>query len=1029
MLFAAQRATEPREKLRNDSDTMRIMTPTNPTTPQPPNRRRWLTAIFAAFAGFAIVAAAGLRGQSPAPSPAPALDSAELQPTPDGRPLRIDAGAAGLWQMLLRLHTRASMLMITAHPDDEDGGMLAYESRGQGARTMLMTLNRGEGGQNAMADDYYDALGLERTQELLAADRYYGVEQFWSSVVDFGFSKTLEETFMQWGHDRVLADAVRVVRLTRPLVVTSVFVGGPSDGHGHHAVSGEMAQEVFSAAGDPKMFPEQIAAGLRPWSPLKMYARVPTFSVSDKGMLDSATGKYLPVRFYDFIAKKWIEGIPPTNVAIPEGNYDPILGATYSQTAREGWSFQKSQNGGGNISYAAPGSSPYHRFGSRVAAKAAEQSFFDGVDVSLAGIADLASGQPNGFLKEGLARINMQVDRAQRDFAAAHPEKTAPALAEGLKETNALAAQVASSSLSAQSKYDVLHELALKQQQFQRALFLALGVTIESTVAPRREPARGGNNLNAGPAESFANAVPGQTFNVRVHLNNPGAAPLAIHRLWLETPDTETWTVTPEAPVPASIAAGAALDQRFEVKIPDTASPTRPYFERPNDEQAYYNLTNSRYRNLSFTPYPVSAWIEFTVDGVEAKSGQVVQTARNETGPGMVLSPLTVTPAVSVHISPAAGITPLSEKSFALSALIHTEAEAGAKGTARLELPDGWRSEPAAAPFALERAGEEQSISFQVFPGALAEKSYSITAVAESGGRQYRQGFSTVGYTGLRSSHLFQPATYRTSGVDVQISQGLHVGYVTGTGDDVPESLKTLGVHVDFLSPQDIARGDLSKFDVILLGVRAYAARPELASNNRRMLDYVQNGGVLVVQYNGPQYDHNFGPYPYSVPNDAERVVDERSPVQFVDPQDPVLNFPNRITTADFSNWVEERGHNFMKSWDPHYRAPIETHDPEQDPQRGGLVYAPYGRGVYVYEAFALYRQLPDGVPGAYRLFANLLSLPRNPAFKQAAQQPHNSGPDNNRAPQKNRRKRCRLRRFLFLRIYFLSVQRCGDAA
>src|ERR1700686_1584025 len=222
----------------------------------------------------------------------------------DVRPIQIDRGGAGLWQTLLKLHTRASLLMVVAHPDDEDSGMLALETRGQGARAMMLTLNRGEGGQNVMSDDFGDALGLVRTQELLSADRYSGVQQFFSSVVDFGFSKTREEALILWDHDRVLADAVRVVRATRPLVVTSVFVGGPTDGHGHHQVAGQIAQEVFAAAGHPSMFPDQIRDGLRPWSPLKMYARVPSAAISPKGIRDSATGKYSPAGFYDYIRKQ-----------------------------------------------------------------------------------------------------------------------------------------------------------------------------------------------------------------------------------------------------------------------------------------------------------------------------------------------------------------------------------------------------------------------------------------------------------------------------------------------------------------------------------------------------------------------------------------------------------------------------------------------------------------------------------------------------------------------------------------------------
>ena len=238
---------------------------------------------------------------------------------------------------------------------------------------------------------------------------------------------------------------------------------------------------------------------------------------------------------------------------------------------------------------------------------------------------------------------------------------------------------------------------------------------------------------------------------------------------------------------------------------------------------------------------------------------------------------------------------------------------------------------------------------------------------------------------GLRPYNLYMPATYRTSGVDCKIAPGLRVGYVTGTGDAVPQSLASIGVKSDFLSPEDLAQGDLQKYDVIVLGVRAYAARPELATHNQRLLDYVKNGGVVIVQYNTaairPQLS---GLTPTACRMTAERVVDETRPLQFLDPKSPVLTWPNQDRASRISaGWVEERGHGFLTSWDEHYEAPIETHDPDQDPQKGGLVYAPYGRGVYVYVAFALYRQLPDGVPGAYRLFANLLSLPRNPGMKQ----------------------------------------------
>ena len=927
--------------------------------------RAWLTAAMAAAVLLAALASGPARGQSPAPT------VAAIQATPDARPLEIDRGASGLWQSLRKLQTRGSVLMIVAHPDDEDSGMLSYESRGRGARAMMLTLTRGEGGQNVMSDDFEEALGLVRTEELLSADRYSDVQQFFTSVVDFGFARTREEALTKWGHDRVLADAVRVIRMTRPLVVTSVFVGGPTDGHGHHGVAGQMAQEVFQAAGDPNVFPEQIRAGLRPWAPAKMYAR--------------AQMRGADTRIYSYIEKEWLEAPLSVQVLVPEGNYDAVLGASYLQVAREGLALQKSQNGGGRIPLSGPVFVPYHRFASRVAAAEKEQSFFDGVDVSLAGIADLAPGQENGFLKEGLSGIQATVERAVSEFSFAQPERIVPLLAQGLKETNALAARVSSSGLSEQAKYDVLYELRIKQDQFQRAVVQSLGLSIEALVAPKGEPPRGGF-FSGGPAESFAYAVPGQNFAVTIHLNNPTAAALEIKRVWLETPADENWVVAPESPAPARLAPGEALDQRFRVRVPENAAATRPYFTRPNAGQPYYGITDPRYQNLPLAPYPVTAWAEIICDGAEVRTGQVVQTARQETGPGMVLNPLTVTPAVSVRISPQAGITPLGSKSFSLAALVHTEAEDGAKGTVRLELPSGWRADPPVASFAIGQAGQEESIRFQVFPDRLEQKPYTITAVAESGGQPYREGFVTVGYPTLRPYNLYMPAAYRTSGVDAQMASGLRIAYVMGTGDAVPESLTKLGVQAEFLSPQDVAQGDLQKYNVILLGIRAYDARPELATHSNRLLEFVRNGGVVVVQYH---YGPSYGPYPYSLPatpgSDTERVVDEAAPMNFLDAQSPVLTWPNKISQDDFSGWVAGRGNGFLTYWDPRYQAPLETHDPGQAPQRGGLVYARHGRGVYVYTALALYRQLPEGVPGAYRLFANFLSLPRNPALQLPA--------------------------------------------
>ena len=938
---------------------------------------KWLI-ILGVGALLAATAAAAL-AQSP-------RQVSQTTPRVSARPLPVDRGAAALWQTLKKLQTRASLLMITAHPDDEDGGMLDRESRGQGARVALLTLNRGEGGANVMSSDYWDALGLVRTEELLHADRYYGVQQYWTRVTDYGFSKTREEALQKWGHERVLYDAVRVVRMVRPLVVTSVFIGGTTDGHGNHQVAGELAQEVFNAAGNPNVFPDQIKDGLRPWSPLKTYGRVPIFledgHISPKGIYDYATHKWGPAGYFNYIDNKWTPGAMSTNVEIPEGDEDPVLGLSYLQISRAGLGFQKSQNSGSSIPEAGQQMSAYHRFGSRLQSTAHESSFFDGIDTSLMGIADLAGSGDSTFLKSGLRQINTLIEQATSSFSANDPARIAPVLARGWKATHALIGAVERSNLSAEGKYDVLHELRVKQVQFNTALAEALRLSMQATVAPEHPPTGPFARYMGTPA-TFQVAIPGQQFWADVHLNNQGTLPVRLVSVQLVSSGGERWPSTELTPPPATLAGNVPADIRFKVQVPENAAATRPYFSRPGIEQPYYTIQNERELNRPLAPYPLSAWATVDYDGVPVRLGEVVQTVENVTGPGQVLNPLIVAPAISVMISPHAGITPLDATSFQLTASIHSNVKGAASGSIRLDLPAGWTASPAQTPFSLQQDGENQDVSFTVTPAHLEARPYTITAVASYDGNEYKEGYHTVGYPGLRPYNLYRPATYSTTGVDVKMAPHLNVGYITGSGDDVPQSLENLGVHVHFLTAQDLASGDLDKFQIILLGVRTYAVRDDLKTYNGRLLDYVKNGGVVVVQYNTPEFDHNFGPYPYTMTSDPEEVTDEASKMTILDPDNPVFTWPNRITVKDFDGWIEERGSKFMQSWDPHYQALLETHDAGQAPQKGGLLYARYGKGVYVYCAYAFYRELPEGVPGAYRLFANLVSLPANPHIAQ----------------------------------------------
>jgi hypothetical protein len=476
-------------------------------------------------------------------------------------------------------------------------------------------------------------------------------------------------------------------------------------------------------------------------------------------------------------------------------------------------------------------------------------------------------------------------------------------------------------------------------------------------------------------------AIPGQKFAVKVHAVNQSSVPVSVERLAVESYEQkQPWTVAAAGPVTSGpLANDHALDARFNVTVPENDAFTRPYFTRPNIEQSYYDIIDPRFLNQPLAPYPLVGWADFNYRGVTVRIGQYVQTVKRITGAGTVLEPLAVAPAIGVAISPRAGIVPLMEKSFPVTAVVHSNVKGSAKGQVHLELPDGWRSQPASADFSTAADGQDQSVTFEVTPAHLDQKPYQVTAVAEYNGHRYTEGYDVTGYPGLRPYFLYRPATYKLSGVDVTVAPNLTVGYVMGSGDDVPSSLEHLGVKVSFLGPTDIATGDLSKYDVILLGVRTYAAREDLRTYNNRLLEYVKNGGVAIVQYNTPEYDHDYGPYPYTMTSNPEEVTDEDSKVNILEPANPIFNWPNKISASDFSGWVEERGSKWMKSWDPRYHTLLETHDEGQDPQKGGLLFAKYGKGIYIYNAYAFYRELPEGVPGAYRLFANMLSLAKNP--------------------------------------------------
>ncbi|HTB98662.1 MAG TPA: PIG-L family deacetylase [Terracidiphilus sp.] len=907
-----------------------------------------------------------------------AFELPAAEPSSIALPLALDRGQAAVEQALKRLHTTASVMMIVAHPDDEDGALLTYLSRGMGARAILFTLTRGEGGQNAMSADSYDALGLIRTNELLKASEYYGAKQMWGTEADFGFSKTQEESFAKWGHDRVLYDAVLAVRRERPQVIVSTFVGGITDGHGQHQVSGEIAQEVFKAAGDAKVFPEQLKDGLQPWQPLAVYSMTPFAPVTEKGMFDYATGKWAPAKFHNYVTGEWTNGVPSTDVTLQVGDLDTTLGQSYAQISREGWGEQKSQNGGANPTLSGPDDTSYHLWAVATAAKAGAGTKGDSdlfhnnkveIDTSIAGIARLAPGAP-AWLGQGLAQIEKGVGQIGVECSGSADVAFAHKLAPLYKETLELRARIAASTVDAQAKAGVLGELDAKIAEFEDALKGLLGLDMVAFRTNQAAAQNGGFRGNSAD-ETPRSVAPGEELKVHVHAAHSADA-VQLEKVWLKSSDGEDWKC--ELASGATSGKDAVADPIFRVRVPENAEATKPFFTRPTLQQPYYDVSNEAWRERSFAPWPLAAWAEWEFDGVPLRVGTVVQTLGRVTGPGGIYQPLVVTPAIGVRVSPESRLLPLDGSSLPVDVTVHTEG--AAEGTVELKLPAGWKAEPTQAELHRKTAGDAEPIHFSVTPSAVEAGAYPIEAVVHAGGRSYESGWESVGYAGLRPYNQYRTAVLKTRKVDVKLAPGLKIAYVMGPGDLVPDAMESLGVAPHLLTDEELASADLSTWNVVVIGIRAYTVRPALAHAQGRLDEFVRQGGTLIVQYQTSDFP---APLPLSLGGRmAERVVDEQAPVKLLKQDDALLTWPNRITPADFDGWAEERGHSFLDSWDKGYDALTETADPGQNPQRGGLLVTHPGKGTYIYVAYALYRQFPDLVPGAYRIFANLLSAGRH---------------------------------------------------
>lgn len=887
----------------------------------------------------------------PAPSASPIADHA----TGPGYlvPLPQDTGTAGLKQELRKLQTTGRLMMVTAHPDDEDGGLLTLEARGKGVHTLLLTLTRGEGGQNKTGDTFSDELGILRTLELLAADRYYGVEQRFSRVADFGYSKTPEETFQKWGgHDVPLADTVRVIREFRPDVLIARFSGTDRDGHGHHQASAILTKEAFRAAGDPNRFPEQIKAGLQPWQPKKVYIG----NVCGFGASTCADENY--------------------TIKLNTGEEDPVLGMSYSQFAIEGLRHQESQ-GLGDLKIPSGPRFAFYKLVDSVLpntkdASGHEKDLFDGIDTSVASLAGTVNPSSAEKIRDAAAKI----DAAEKSTNANSDSIVAPLVS---------ALDLLNGNASVEGKTPA-HRTALvkiedKEAQARKSINLALGVDMKASVV---SPA-----ASAGD-KPMAAISPGQEFAVKVTLHNGPLHPLHLNDVVLDGMLTEHGAAVDDRENHSPVAPGQKYQHTFQLKLPEAAPFTKAGFHRDDPQRdSIYTIDQPQLMNTPFVSVPPAiAKAEFAVAGMAPPKAAAGLTAANlpeVSSPVTIAMPdvpgvpdevkLAVVPAFSVSI-PGNQVVPTNVTSpIKVTVKVSSNLDGAQTGTVRLQAPLDSKVSPLQQSVSFSHRGDAKTLDFQFSPSAMKQGDVKIRAVLTNGNMNYSQSYTLVTREDLGSFYYFEPAVQRVSIVDVKIPTGLKVGYIMGAGDDIPTVLQQVGMNVTLIPAEKLATENLAEYGTIVLGVRAYDTHKELVANNQKLLDFVSNGGTLIVQNNNSISDFNSEHLtPYTAELSRARVSVEEAPVQILAPEDPIFHYPNQISAKDFDGWVQERGLYFMDKWDDHFKPLLSCHDPNEPDQKGGLLVANYGKGVYIFTGYAFFRQLPAGVPGAIRLLVNLVS-------------------------------------------------------
>ncbi len=818
-------------------------------------------------------------------------------------------GAAALARQLAGLGTAKRVLVIGAHPDDEDTSLLALLSLGEGAEAAYLSLTRGEGGQNLLGPELGEELGILRTGELLAARRTDGSRQFFTRAYDYGYSKRLDEALSEWPRDSLLKDVVRIIRRFRPQVVVSIFSGTPSDGHGQHQAAGWAAHEGFAVAGDPARYPElELEEGLAAWTPSRLYlsTRFDTTATTDR---------------------------------LEAGVLDPVEGQSYHQIAMRSRSLHRSQDMG---QLQRMGPAPVRL---RLVTDRTGQGggLFTGVDTLLTGA--------------------LGAERARR-------------LARSAGELRRLGPGALEAALPL---LDSAWEL----------LTGARGVEVTDQRTRLAEAERIFRRLLVDAVSDQAEVVAGTAADLTLTAWNAGPEPASLR---FELVSGAGWLLPqPEAGC-EPLAPGAVRTVRVRVPIPADAPAADPYFLRTPRRGGLYDWTDTppALRGLPFEPSALAARLVLCGGATPRVLAERPVTFReNDQAIGEVRRPVLVVPRVSVALDPQVALWPRQER--ATRRFTVTLRQGGAeptRGTVALELPAGWEG-GGGRPFELGGAGATASFGFEVRPPRDAPPgSLELRAVAHGeDGTRWTSALRVVDYPHVEPRAHVAPATASGVVADLRLPSAGRVGYVRGAADRVPEALAGVGLPVELLDGEALARGDLGRYDALVVGPRAYEVDSALVRHGARLVEYARGGGLVVVQYQQQAFfQGGYAPFPLN-PAPATpvrgrpafpsypRVADETAPVRLLDPSHPALVRPNRIGAADWDGWVQERGLYFAPAWDPAWTPLLETADPGEPAQRGGLLVARVGEGRWVYSGLSFFRQLPAGVPGAFRLFLNLLAL------------------------------------------------------